>query len=106
ALLDRMEAPALETAAAEHGDGRAESGPAAPRTPAPLTGRARGVIWSRGIAADAVRHYARERLGLELTRLVEAGDSPDLEADRRAAQEIASGAGPLVVFTPAWEPPL
>lgn len=106
ALLDRMDAPALETAATEHDDGRPEAGPAAPRTPAPLTGRARGVIWSRGIDSDTVRRYARERLGLELARLVEAGDSPDLDADRRAAEQITNGDGPLVVFTPAWEPPL
>jgi len=106
ALLDRMEAPAIETAAAEAGADAPETGPAAPRTPPPLGGQARGVIWSRGITEDAARRCARERLGLELAQVVAAGDSPNLDADRRAAERIANGAGPLVVFTPAWEPPL
>src|SRR5690606_31180973 len=106
ALLDRMEAPAIETAAAETVTEAREPGPAAPSTPGALGGPARGVIWSRSITETAARRCARERLGLELAQIVSAGDSPDLDADRRAAEQIANSAGPLVVFTPAWEPPL
>src|SRR5690606_1747121 len=106
ALLGRMATPAIETASGEQetpGDGAAAEAAPAPRA---LGGPARGVIWSHGIAPDAVHDYARRRLGLELTALVEAGGSPELDVDRRAAEEIAAGSGPLVVFTPAWEPPL
>ncbi|HEX6992682.1 MAG TPA: DUF2868 domain-containing protein [Gammaproteobacteria bacterium] len=106
ALLDRMATPAIETAADEHETAGPEDGAAAAPAPRALGGTARGVIWSHGIAPGVVRDYARRRLGLELTAVVEAGGSPELDADIRAADEIASGAGPLVVFTPAWEPPL
>lgn len=106
ALLDRMATPAIETAADEHESGDLGDARSAPPAPQALGGPARGVIWSHGIAPDVVRDYARRRLGLELTAVVEAGGTPELEVDRRAAEEIASGTGPVVVFTPAWEPPL
>lgn len=106
ALLDRMATPAIETAADEHESAEGDEARAAAPAPRALGGPARGVIWSHGISREAVYDYARRRLGLELTALVEAGGSPELDVDRRAADEIAAGAGPLVVFTPAWEPPL
>ena len=107
ALLDRMATPEIETGAAEHDDRPVDKGPPPARPPGSLGSAARGVIWSHGIAPGAARDYARGRLGLELTALVEAGGSPELGADREAVDEItAAGAGPLLVFTPAWEPPL
>src|SRR5690606_23940657 len=106
ALLDRMTTPAIETAADEPETAGPDDVEAAAPAPRALGGPARGVIWSHGIAPDIARDYARERLGFELTALVEAGGSPELQADLRAADAIASGTGPLVVFTPAWEPPL
>lgn len=106
ALLDRMATPAIETAAEEREAGGGFDDQAAGPAPAALGGTARGVIWSHGIAADAVQEYARRHLGFELNAIVAAGGSPELEVDRRAADEIAAGRGPLVVFTPAWEPPL
>lgn len=106
ALLDRMAAPTVETAAAEpEREPPLDDGPSAP-APGPLRGEARGVIWSHSAAPRRVQEHARRRLGLELTRVVEAGGSPDLDADRRAAEALAEGRGPVIVFTPAWEPPL
>src|SRR5690606_8005579 len=96
ALLDRMATPAIETASDEQETGGDDAAGAAPPAPRALGGPARGVIWSHGIASDAVHDYARRRLGLELTALVEAGGSPELDVDRRAAEEIAAGSGPLV----------
>ncbi|HEX7082315.1 MAG TPA: DUF2868 domain-containing protein [Gammaproteobacteria bacterium] len=107
ALLDRMGAPEIETVAEAHDEARAGGGSAHAAPPGGLGGRARAVIWSGALAPDAARAYARRRLGLELTTVVEAGVGPELGADREAVTKIAAaGAGTLVVFTPAWEPPL
>ena len=107
ALLDRMATPEIETGATEPDEGPADDAPPPARPPRSLAGAARGVIWSHGIAPGTARDYARDRLGLELTALVEAGGSRELGADREAVDEIArAGNGPLLIFTPAWEPPL
>jgi hypothetical protein len=106
ALVDRMASPAVETAAAEH----AESS-AAPSEDAAayreVTGRARAVIWEGCVSAPGARAHARNRLGLELVAIAEAGGNRTLGADAQALDAIgASEPGPVVVFTPAWEPPL
>src|SRR5688572_18321144 len=106
ALLDRMASPAVETAAAEHGETAAThaSGAAEYRE---VTGRARAVIWEGCSSAAAARAHARGRLRLELDTVVEAGGSRTLGADRQALDAIGSTEpGTVVVFTPAWEPPL
>jgi hypothetical protein len=106
ALLDRMGSPAVETAAAEHGE------KAAPTTEdaaayEEATGRARAVIWEGCVSAPGARAHARSRLRLELDTVVEAGGSRTLGADRQALDSVAaSEPGTVVVFTPAWEPPL
>jgi hypothetical protein len=105
ALLDRMAAPEIETAAAEHEAAPAEVGvpPAAER---PITGTAQALIWEDSLPRHAVRDYARVHLGLEVTHVTEAG-ARDLAADRAALERLAGEAGAtVVVFTPAWEPPL
>jgi hypothetical protein len=72
-----------------------------------VTGRARAVIWEGCSSAAAARAHARGRLGLELDTVVEAGGSRTLGADRQALDAIGSSEpGTVVVFTPAWEPPL
>jgi hypothetical protein len=106
ALVDRMASPAIETASAEHGEAAA-----APSAEAAdyreVTGRARAVIWENCVSAPGARAHARSRLGLELAAIVEAGGSRTLGADRQALDAIAaSEPGAVVVFTPAWEPPL
>ena len=106
ALVDRMGSPAVETAAAEH----AESA-AAPTADAAdyreVRGRANAVIWEGCVSAPAARAHARNRLGLELVAIVEAGGSRALGADKQALDAIGSSErGTVVVFTPAWEPPL
>jgi hypothetical protein len=106
ALLDRMASPAVETAAAEHGEA-AETPAAGAAEYREATGRARAVIWEGCSSAAAARAHARGRLGLELDTVVEAGGSRTLGADRQALDAIgASEPGTVVVFTPAWEPPL
>ena len=106
ALVDRMGSPAVETAALEH----AESA-AAPTTDAAdyreVKGRANAIIWEGCVSAPGARAHARNRLGLELVAIVEAGGSRPLGADRQALDAIGSSEpGTVVVFTPAWEPPL
>jgi hypothetical protein len=106
ALIDRMAAPEIETTAAEHDDApRTELGlPAA--TP-PITGRAQALIWEGSLAADAARDYARRHLGLDVREVAEAGGGRALATDRAALERLAVDATQtLVVFTPAWEPPL
>ncbi len=106
ALLDRMATPAIETAADDRETAGGSDTQVAGPAPAALGGSARGVIWSHGISPEAVHDYARRHLGFELSAIVAAGGSPELEVDRQAADEITAGHGPLIVFTPAWEPPL
>jgi hypothetical protein len=106
ALLDRMAAPAVETAAAEHGETDASPAPHAAEYPE-VTGRASAIIWEGCCSAASARAHARGRLKLELDTVVEAGGSRTLGADRQALDAIGSSeAGTVVVFTPAWEPPL
>ena len=106
ALVDRMASAAVETAAAEH----AETAAAAAADAAhyrEATGRARAVIWEGCVSVERAREHARKRLGLELVAVVEAGGSRTLGADRQALDSVgASEPGTVVVFTPAWEPPL
>jgi hypothetical protein len=106
ALLDRMASPAVETAAAEHDETAATAAAEAAEYPE-ATGRARAVIWEGCSSAAAARAHARGRLRLELDTVVEAGGSRTLGADRQALDAIGSTEpGTVVVFTPAWEPPL
>jgi Protein of unknown function (DUF2868) len=106
ALLDRLDAPDVETRGiVGASDPAPRPGPLAP-TGAVVHGAANGVIWSHGISADAARELARRQLGLELGVLIEAGDGPSLESERTALKAIAKGARAIIVFTPAWEPPL
>lgn len=107
ALLDRMAAPKIETAAAEH-----EAPPTANVGPLavpdrPITGGAEAVIWESSLSVDAARDYARRHLGLDVRGVAEAGGGRELAADRAALERLAAQPTPtLVVFTPAWEPPL
>lgn len=107
ALLERMSAPEIETASLEPEPPGSE-GPPAPAAGRPrLAGTAVGVIWSHGIAPDDARRYASTRLGLALSALVEAGGARELSEDRSALDRIrGAGQSTVVIFTPAWEPPL
>jgi hypothetical protein len=107
ALLERMAAPEIETAAAEsEGEEGVVPAPAARANPS-VEGAAAGVIWSHGLAETAAPLYARERLGLELTTVIEAGGGRELSEDRAAVDALrAAGQHVVVIFTPAWEPPL
>jgi hypothetical protein len=106
ALLDRMASPAIETAADRHDE------PAPPRIGLataghrPMTGSARALIWENSLPPDAARSYARRHLGLDVLDVAEAG-AGQLTTDRAALERLATDHTPtLVVFTPAWEPPL
>ena len=106
ALFDRMAAPEIQTAAEAHD--AAPRGGAMPAAGAPraISGRANAVIWDDSLAPDAARAYSRERLGLELVAVAQAGGGRAMVADRAALEHAADGARPVVVFAPAWEPPL
>ncbi|MBN1238164.1 MAG: DUF2868 domain-containing protein [Gammaproteobacteria bacterium] len=107
ALLDRMAAPGVELGSAEPPDEQRPVPPAGIERHAELAGTAAAVVWGASLDADAARRYARDRLGLELTDVLEAGGGRELDEDRRALDAIAgSDARTLVIFTPAWEPPL
>ena len=105
ALVDRMASPAVETAAAEHEMASAPSPDAADYRE--VTGRARAVIWESCASVETARVHARDRLGLDLVAVVSAGGGHTLGADRQALDSMGSSdQGTVVVFTPAWEPPL
>ena len=56
--------------------------------------------------ADAASEYARVHLGIDVTSVTAAG-AGELTADRAALERLtADAAQTLIVFTPAWEPPL
>ena len=107
ALLDRMASPEIETAAAEHDVAPPLEIGVPPTARRPITGSARAVIWEGSLPADAARDYARRHLGLDV-------DERSRGRRRRARAPIAprsSGSqqtprSTLIVFTPAWEPPL
>jgi hypothetical protein len=108
ALLDRMAAPEIETAAAEHDEARSPLGATASESAhRPITGTAHAIVWEGSVALDDARRYARRRLGLDLGNVVEAGGGRPLSADAHALEKMAAGGvQTLVIFTPAWEPPL
>lgn len=106
ALLDRMSAPAIETAAAVHDDTPPAGTDRAAGALPPIAGSAAALIWEGGTNAAAAKDYARRHLGLEIRTLVEAGAGP-LASDRAALERLAAdGAPTILVLTPAWEPPL
>jgi hypothetical protein len=108
ALVDRMAEPEIETAAAEHENTPrpAEVG-LVPAPQRPIIGRAQALIWEGSLAVDAARDYARRHLGLDVIGIAEAGGGRALATDREALERLAADVPQtLVVFTPAWEPPL
>jgi hypothetical protein len=106
ALLDRMASPAIETAAEEHERAPPLEIGAATAPDRPMTGTARALIWESSLPLDAARNYARRHLGLEVLDVAEAG-AGRLNNDQAALEQLgAETAGTLIVFTPAWEPPL
>lgn len=106
ALLDRMASPAIETAAEQHDDAPPPEIGLATAGERPMTGSARALIWENSLPADAARSYARRHLGLDVLDVAEAG-AGRLTTDRAALELVASErTQTLIVFTPAWEPPL
>lgn len=106
ALLDRMSAPDVAT------DGRPQraADDAAHRAAGALPraeprGRASAVIWSQAIEPGDAADFARHHLGFSLLDVLEAGTG-SLDADLGVAARLAGIADPVVVLTPAWEPPL
>jgi hypothetical protein len=106
ALLDRLTAPDLETR------GEPSAAPAALRTPAAasvaraeLAGSARSVIWNDSVAADAAGELIQSRLRLAVGTVLELGGG-SLADQRQTLERLAKTQDPVVVLTPAWEPPL
>jgi hypothetical protein len=105
-LLDRMASPEIETAAANHDAAPSLEIGVARAAPLPIRGEADAVVWEECLPAGTARAYARLHLGLDVASVTAAGGG-ELTADRAALERLASGAGrTLIVFTPAWEPPL
>jgi hypothetical protein len=106
ALLDRMASPAIETAAEQHEEAPLPEIGLATAVDRPMTGSARALIWENSLPSEAARGYARRHLGLDVLDVAEAG-AGQLNADRAALDHLAAdGAQAVIVFTPAWEPPL
>ena len=106
ALLDRMDSPEIETAAAEHDESPLLEIGVPPPAPRAIPGNARALIWEECLPAATARDYARTHLGFAITIVTAAGGG-ELAADRTALERLAADAAePLIVFTPAWEPPL
>lgn len=106
ALLDRLSAPDVETRSADASQPPRPSIDVRPRgAKPPLAGTADAVIWSQSLDAAAAIEIASTRFGLELGAVAEAGGGRSLDADRAALAAI-DGARTVLVFTPAWEPPL
>jgi hypothetical protein len=106
ALLDRMASPAIETAAEQHEQAPPLEIGVAPARDRAMTGTARALIWENALPLDAARNYARRHLGLEVLDVATVG-AEQLDKDRAALEQLAAdSATTLIVFTPAWEPPL
>ena len=106
ALLDRMASPAIETAAEQHEEAPPLEIGLATAGHRPMTGSARALIWENSLPHDAARTYARRHLGLDVLDIAEAG-AGRLTSDRAALENLATDASrTVVIFTPAWEPPL
>jgi hypothetical protein len=106
ALLDRMASPAIETAAEQHDEAPQLEIGLATAERRPMTGAARALIWENSLSPDAARRYAQRHLGLDVLDVAEAG-AGQLTTDRAALEHLATDRSQtLIVFTPAWEPPL
>ncbi len=106
ALLDRMTAPRVETAATRPEFPRSAAPLPEGTHPQPLVGNVRAVVWAGSIDPALADAYAQRTLGVALAIVVEAG-ARSLAEDRAALDLLCSaGDGAVVVFTRAWEPPL
>jgi hypothetical protein len=114
ALLDRMSAPELQTQGTEERAPPLEpppqidaesghAGSAAAETDA--GGQASAIIWSQCIDAGRARALVHSRLGFAVTTLLDAGGGTIAE-ERQSLDQLSRTRDPVVVLTPAWEPPL
>lgn len=107
ALVDRMRSPAIETEAVRHDERMAARWSPAGGLDRAIDSRAIAIIWERCIDPEAARIEARRRFGSAVETVLEAGGARGLEADRRILDGIGRlGDSSLLVFTPAWEPPV
>lgn len=104
ALLDRMREPDVATTSTGPAETPLDEPLAAPTARQHLDGRAQAIVWNDCLAPDAARAYGR-RLGVELENVLTAG-SGALADDRQALQRLDDGGRSLIVFVPAWEPPI
>jgi hypothetical protein len=106
ALLDRMSAPDLETRAPRPADRAMAAAPAAGAVArAELAGKASAVVWNQCVTADRAGELILARLGFSVATVLEAGGG-SLDTERKALEQFAATRDPVVVLTPAWEPPL
>lgn len=107
ALIDRMRSPVIETEADRHDERQASGQVRARGFDRALAGRVDAVVWEGAVALDRARLEARRRFGAEVGSVLEAGGARGLEGDRKALASLDLRTdGTLLVFTPAWEPPV
>ena len=108
ALIDRMAAPEIETAAPEHDDAPAvEVGAAAPAPRADHGERACADLGRQPRSPTPRANTPASILVSTSWAIAEAGGGSALTSDRAVLERLAADvAQTLVVFTPAWEPPL
>ncbi len=108
ALLDRMAAPALSTAATERETPRALRSTGQTSHPR-VDGRdAAAIIWSDAIESETAKTRARDVLGFEIAHEpVAAGGGATLAEDMASFDRLcAVRPGIVIVFVRAYEPPL
>jgi Protein of unknown function (DUF2868) len=106
ALLDRLSVPDLETRAGQVSQAAgARARPLPSKTSLRVSGTADAVIWSRRLDAGDAAAIARDRFGIELDVVAEAGGGHSLASDRAALEQLRAERS-VFVFTSAWEPPL
>jgi hypothetical protein len=107
ALIDRLRSPVIETEADRHDELPASDLAAANELDHALGSRADAIVWEGSIAPDAARAEARRRFGVEVDSVLEAGGGRGLDTDRRTLERFDQRRDrALLVFTPAWEPPV
>ena len=106
ALLERMNAPDLETRGVMPAEPAPQPAPAAGTVSrAELAGPASVIIWGQCVGNEQARDVVAARLGFAATTVLEAG-SGALAQDRQSLGLLAATSDPVVVLTPSWEPPL
>jgi Protein of unknown function (DUF2868) len=107
ALIDRMRSPEIQTEADRPDERPPSGGVSAGTLDHALGTRTDAIIWEGALGSEGARAEARRRFGTEVDKVYEAGGAQGLENDRKTLDSLdLRGDAALLVFTPAWEPPV